>query len=178
MSLIETIAQRAQQAGLPFLVIGGYAVMAHGFVRATDDLDLLVQSSRRQQWCRLLEELGMKVFHEMPAFTQFEPPPNGRLPVDLMLVNDHSLRRMEASATTARDRGVALNVVSLHHLIALKCHAIKHSKQHRKLMDADDIIRLIRINRLDLNEPELRATILKHGDQELYDKLQRACASE
>jgi hypothetical protein len=40
------------------------------------------------------------------------------------------------------------------------------------------LIQLAIINHLDLNEPGLRATILKHGDQELYEKLQRACASE
>ena len=37
---------------------------------------------------------------------------------------------------------------------------------------------LIGINHLDLKEAELRAIILKHGNQELYEKLQHACASE
>jgi hypothetical protein len=40
------------------------------------------------------------------------------------------------------------------------------------------LFQLIGINHLDLNEPELRATILKHGNQELYEKPQRAYASE
>jgi len=39
VNVFQTITQKAAEAGLPFLVIGGYAVMAHGFVRATDDLD-------------------------------------------------------------------------------------------------------------------------------------------
>ena len=69
VSVFQSIAQKAGEAGLPFLVIGGYAVMAHGFVRATDDLDLLVQRSRRDQWRGLLEGLGMKVCREAPAFT-------------------------------------------------------------------------------------------------------------
>jgi hypothetical protein len=76
---IEEIAKRAGEAGVPFLVIGGYAVIAHGYVRTTDDLDL---------------------------------------------------------------------------------------------------IHLILINQLDLNEPELRATILKHGNAEIYEKLQHACADK
>lgn len=37
---------------------------------------------------------------------------------------------------------------------------------------------MITLNGLNLNEPELRATVLKHGNQELYEKLQHACAPE
>ena len=48
----------------------------------------------------------------------------------------------------------------------------------RRLKDMDDLIQLILINRLDLNEPQLRATILKHGNSELYEKLRQACADE
>jgi hypothetical protein len=42
----------------------------------------------------------------------------------------------------------------------------------------DDLIQLILINGLDLKKPELRATILKHGNAEIYEKLQHACAGE
>ena len=42
----------------------------------------------------------------------------------------------------------------------------------------DDLVQLIVINRLDLNEPELRATILKHGNPESYEKLRQVCANE
>ena len=46
------------------------------------------------------------------------------------------------------------------------------------IKDAEDLIQLIIINRLDLNEPEIQATILKHGDHELYDKLRRSYVPE
>jgi hypothetical protein len=32
----------ANEAGLPYVVIGGFAVIAHGYLRATKDSDLLV----------------------------------------------------------------------------------------------------------------------------------------
>lgn len=178
MSVFQAITQKAGEAGLPFLVIGGYAVMAHGFVRATDDLDLLVQRNRRDQWHRLLEGLGMEVYRAAPAFTQFNPPPGTPLPVDLMFVAEEVFERMQAMAEPTSVGGVAFGVVSLLHLIALKCHAIRHGKDLRRIKDTEDLTQLIIINGLDLNEAELRATILKHGDQELYGKLRRACASE
>lgn len=126
MSGLRTISQKASAAGLPLLLIGGYAVMAHGFVRATDDLDLLVQSSRRDQWRRLMEDMGLSLYREAPTFS----------------------------------------------------HAIQHGKALRRVKDTEDLIQLITRNGLNLNEPELQATVLKHGNQELYDKLQQACAPE
>src|SRR5207237_6156115 len=88
MRVLETISHKAAQAGLPFLIIGGYAVLAHGYIRATADLDLLVPKSRRSEWRALLEELGFSVFQEASSFIQFHPSPEARLPVDLMLVAD------------------------------------------------------------------------------------------
>jgi hypothetical protein len=176
--VFHTITQKAGEAGLPFLVIGGYAVMAHGFVRATDDLDLLVQHSRRDQWRGLLEGLGMKVYREAPAFAQFDPPLGVGLPVDLMFVSEEVFNQMRAKAEPASVEDASFGVVSLLHLIALKCHAILHGMPVRRIKDTEDLIQLAIINHLDLNEPELRATIVKHGDQELYEKLRRASATE
>lgn len=178
MRVLETISQQANAAGLPFLIIGGYAVMAHGFIRATDDLDLLVPGSRRDDWRRLLEGMAMTIYHEAPNFLQFQPPPGSHLPVDLMFVADEVFSRMQPGAEQTKVGGVSVGVVSLLQLIALKCHAIQHSKTLRVLKDMEDLIQLIRINALDLNEPELRATICKHGNQELHKKLQHACAPD
>ena len=178
MSVILTISQKAGEAGLPFLIIGGYAVMAHGFIRATDDLDLLVQASRRNQWRGLMEGLGMTMHRETPTFMQFNPATGGRLPVDLMFVADEVFERMRAETQQASVENLTLGVVSLLHLIALKCHAIQHGKPLRRIKDTEDLVQLITLNGLNLNEPELRATILKHGNQELYEKLRHACAPE
>jgi hypothetical protein len=118
------------------------------------------------------------VYRERPAFMQFNPAPGARLPVDLMFIADEVFERMRADAEQETVEGVSIGVVSLLHLIALKCHAIQHGKPLRRIKDTEDLIQLIKLNGLNLIEPELRATILKHGNQELYDKLQHACASE
>jgi predicted nucleotidyltransferase len=180
MRVFQTIAEATEKAHLPFLIIGGYAVMAHGFVRATEDLDLLAQRSKRQHWRELFEEMGFSVHNDAATFLQFNPPPppQAGLPVDLMFVADNVFERMQLNAQKHSLEGTQFGVVSLLQLIALKCHAIQHSKRLRILKDTEDLIQLIAINRLDLNEPELRATILKHGNQEFYEKLKRACAPE
>lgn len=164
------------EANLPFLVIGGYAVMAHGFIRSTEDLDLLVRGSERGRWQELLEKSEMPLHHDGGTFLQFKAPPWGKLPVDLMLVADDVFGRMQLKAERTTFEGIEVGVVSLIQLIALKCHAILNAdKKLRVLKDMDDLIHLFQLNGLDLHDSELRAIILKHGNQELYDKLQRAC---
>jgi Nucleotidyl transferase AbiEii toxin, Type IV TA system len=175
---IKEIARKAGEASIPFLIIGGYAVMAHGYVRTTEDLDLLAQGERREDLSRLLEDAGMTLKNDAPTFLQFNPRNESEMNVDLMFVSGDVFARMERAAVETTVEEVPVRVVSLLHLIALKCHALQHSKSTRRLKDMDDLIQLILIHKLDLNEPELRATILKHGNAETYEKLRHACADE
>lgn len=175
---ITVISQRARAAGFPFLVIGGYAVFAHGYARTTDDLDLVVQRGRREEWRKLMGDLGLSVKQDASTFLQFDPGDAAGMDVDLMFVSEDVFNRLNQAAVEAELEGVRVRVVALLHLIALKCHALQHSKAMRRLKDMDDLIQLILINRLDLNNAELRVTILKHGSPEIYEKLQRACAAD
>ncbi len=173
---IHAISRKADDAGIPFLVIGGFAVHAHGYVRTTDDLDLIVPGGQRVRWSQLLDGLGMLVSSDAATFLQFDPKDEAGMKVDLMFVSEKVFEQLIQSAIEATIEGVQVKVVSLLHLIALKCHSLQNSKALRRLKDMDDLIQLILVNRLDLNEPELRATILKHGSAETYEKLRYACA--
>ena len=175
---IQKIARKASDAGIPFLVIGGYAVFAHGYVRATDDLDLIVQRGKRAQLNKLLGDLGMTVKNDAANFVQFDSQDEAGMDVDLMFVSEEVFSQLEQASVEAKLEDAQVRVVSLLHLIALKCHALQHSKFIRRLKDMDDLVQLILINRLDLNQPDLRAIILKHGNAETYEKLRHACADE
>ena len=45
-------------------------------------------------------------------------------------------------------------VVSLEHLLALKCHAIKHGHPGRVEKDVDDVLGLVRANLLDVTSSD------------------------
>lgn len=174
---IQEIANRAENANIPFLIIGGYAVIAHGYVRTTDDLDLLIERGRRAHSSKLVTDLGMSVKNDAANFAQFESLTDSEMNIDLMFVSESVFSQLNSAAIQSKIDGVSVRVVSLLHLISLKCHAIKNSdSQLRIIKDMDDLVHLIVINRLDLREAELRAIILKHGNMELYEKLQHACA--
>lgn len=169
------IEKAALARSLPFLVAGGHAVIAHGHPRMTFDLDLLIRQRDKAGWLGLVSELGYRLYSDMPTFLQLSESPAAVFPLDLMMVNDETFQKLQGAAVPLRLPGVNAHMVSLLHLIALKCHAVKHGHGERKIKDGDDLIELIKNNRLDLQVPELRATIVQHGDEELYGKLQRAC---
>lgn len=153
-------------------------MIAHGYVRTTDDLDLIVQRGQRAQMSKLLRDLGMTVKNDAANFAQFDSKDETSMDVDLMFVSEDVFSQLERSAIETKVESATVRMVSLLHLIALKCHALQHSKSIRRLKDMDDLIQLILINRLDLNDRELRGIILKHGNPELYEKLRHASADE
>jgi predicted nucleotidyltransferase len=175
---IQQVSKKAEEVGIPFIVIGGYAVYAHGYTRTTDDLDLIVPHELRAEWSKLLDGFGMVVKNDAATFLQFDSKNEAEMAVDLMFVSEAVFDRLNQTAVDAKVEGVDVKVVALLHLIALKCHSFQHSRSMRRLKDMDDLVQLILVNHLDLNEPELRATILKHGSADIYEKLQHACANE
>lgn len=160
------------------MLVGGHAVIAHGYQRTTFDVDLAVRRADRDQWLEFMKALGFALFQEGPAFLQFNPPTGERLPVDLLCLNEETFSQLQASAATHPLSSSHPPVVSLQHLIAMKCHAIKHGHAGRVVKDVDDVIHLFLANRLEPGEAEWRETILKYGTQELFEKLQRVCKEE
>jgi len=89
-----------------------------------------------------------------------------------MFVADENFGRMLSAANKIETDGAEIKVVSLPHLFALKCHAFK-SRPYRAMKDIEDLVQLTKLNKLDLNEPALRAILLKHGGKEFYELLKR-----
>lgn len=173
MTALETITTKAREKGLRFLVIGGYAVMAHGFARSTYDLDLLVRSDEQEQWSQLLKEAGASVHSAGKSFIQFQPSEAFPETIDLMLVNDQTFEQLWNESIIPTEAYGQTRFVSLNHLIALKCHAIKHGHAGRVEKDVDDVLELVKINKVDVTAENFRQLILKHGPPELYDKIKR-----
>ena len=81
------IVEVATSRDLPFLLIGGNAVILFGFARSTIDIDLLVPTRLRSAWLDLMRELGFRLYHGTGAFAQFEPEEKTISSVDLMFVS-------------------------------------------------------------------------------------------
>ena len=95
-----------------------------------------------------------------------------------MLVSADTFAKLSADAIAAPASLQGAKVVSLMHLLALKCHAVKHGHAGRIVKDADDVIRLIQSNDLDPNAQTLRELFKQHGTQEFYEKVRKACRGD
>lgn len=176
MNLLETITVRAAEKKLPFLLAGGHAVIVHGYQRTTFDVDLVIPRPDRDAWLELMKGLGYTLFHEGPAFLQLNPPSGGRWqPVDLAFLNRETFDRLRADSLPNPLGPAFPSVVSLRHLVAMKCHAIKHGHPGRVVKDMDDVINLFMANRLNPAQTEWRELVLKYGTSELQEKLVRVC---
>ncbi len=173
MTTREIITACATKAKLPFLIIGGHAVIAHGYARTTVDLDFLISKADRGAWLSWFLTLGYQPSLEHENFAQLRSSAGG-VDVDLMLVPSATFAAMQAASAPAALGGVNARVPSLEHLLALKLHVLKQNLRHRTLRDLDDVINLVSVNGLNLLEDHWKALFQRYGDAGLYAKVLQA----
>ena len=178
MSLFATIHDEARRRQLRFLVIGGLAINHYGYSRETGDLDLFVGETDRLAWLELAPQLGYTVYHDGGSFIQFTPPEKSAWPLDLMIEPEKTFLPMFEASCEANLYGINTRVPTLEHLLALKLHALKHTRMHRFLKDFLDVEALIRINKLDIKSENMRQLFARYGTMELYEKVSRSLAND
>ena len=118
------------EAGADYMVVGGYAVMAHGYVRATQDFDVWVRASP-DNIARVM--VAMEAFGFPPGLTAAEledtsgPPPTGfrfgrpPLAIDLLTtVQGIEFDEAWAGAELRRLGGLEVRVIGRAELLANK----------------------------------------------------------
>ena len=176
MTTAELIAACAQDTGLPFLVIGGLAVIAYGYPRDTVDLDYLVRRSEREAWQQALAKYGYESVQAHENFAQFVSK-QGWIDLDLMFVQERTFDTMFATSELKSVGPTLARFPSLKHLVALKLHVVNQNLPHRTLGDLDDIINLVLANRINLREEKWRQLFTKYGTIEVYGKVLHATAA-
>lgn len=172
MELADFIQLGNREPALRFLVIGGYAVAAHGHTRATFDIDFLVPHTDREAWMARVAATGLRLFGQSNTFVQVTQPEGGD-GLDLMLVDDRTFEPMWQESEERDFGATRARVPSLDHLLALKLHALKQSLPHRTSKDAEDVEILVRRNRIKLSDPHYEQLFLKYGNRDLYETFVR-----
>ncbi len=172
MDLADYARMANEEPALRFLIIGGYAVAAHGHARATFDVDFLADRSERDQWFLRTAKWQVKLVSRNEVFAQLSPEEGGT-DFDLMFVASDTFQRMFEAGQERVFGAATAKVPSLEHLVALKLHALKQEIPLRFSKDADDVEKLIRRNKVDLQRQVIKELFLKHGTKELYDTFLR-----
>ncbi len=168
--------QRAKLAGLPFLLIGGHAVAAHGFPRLTFDVDIVVPKNRAPEWKQWFEALGYRCFFETKGFFQLTGADGDVIPVDVMTVEENTFEKLSATSVVKMHQGMAVALPSAESIIAMKLHAIPQRDPDARPKDWMDIEGIIRANKLDVRAPAFRAMVLRYAGPGSYERLLTARA--
>ena len=161
------IQQKAAEAKLSWLLIGGHAINWYVEPRATLDVDFLSCVDDKGNWSKLLQEEGFKIQNEHENFIQFSPPHGVSWRLDIMLVNRQTHDKLCAGAQDIQCLGVPVKVPRPEHLVALKLHAMRHGPDTRFDKDLGDVLGLIRNCRLDIDGQELKETLQQYGTPEI-----------
>lgn len=172
MEFADFVRLGDQEPPLRFLIIGGYAVGAHGHTRATFDVDFLVRRTEHDLWFARLQNAGLKLYGETRAFAQFNQAQEGD-GLDLMFVDDPTFQQFWEASEERDFGGSRARIPSLEHLLALKLHVLKQALPHRTSKDAEDVEMLIRRNGINLSEPHYEQLFLKYGNREIYETILR-----
>lgn len=123
---LKLLLRSLEQHGVEYLLIGGYALAAHGYQRATTDIDLLVPATAQagQRVKEALMVLPDRVARDI-APEWFEEGENIRVAdafvVDIMLnANGQTFDTLRRYAQTIDLEGIAVRTVSLEGLLLTK----------------------------------------------------------
>jgi Nucleotidyl transferase of unknown function (DUF2204) len=162
MPIFASVFLALKKTGVPFLVIGGHAVVLHGHLRNTFDLDLLIADSTLATARSALTNLGYRTYFETDAFLQLQAPENFP-PLDLMIVDDQTFDRIEGTANQRMLDGQQIRIPDALRLIALKLHATRDPARRTTETDWQDIASLLVVTNRNLEDHELRSIIAQYG---------------
>jgi hypothetical protein len=117
------LIERLVDTGVEFVIVGGFAVIAHGYVRATRDLDIVPAPTREnyERLAALLRGLDAAGLGEGGSFQLTTSL--GRL--DILQESDDvpAYTRLASSAASASFRGRDVRVCSIAELVRMKRRA-------------------------------------------------------
>lgn len=164
---IRNLAERLTAEGIDYALVGGMALGEHGYVRMTDDVDVLLTSAGLQRFRERLEGRGYVAAH--PGATRAFRDADTGVRIEYLLAGEFPGDGKPKDVAfpdpaSAADDVDGIRVLQLPRVIELKI-ASGMSAPHR-LRDLADIQELIRARHLDESfeaqlHPSVRETYLR-----------------
>lgn len=150
----------------PPALIGGLALAAHQVVRATRDVDFLVDADDADHLHVILLGLGYRCVHRSEDAANYQRNDEG---LDLLYARRPIARRLLGEASERTTALGNLRVISAEGLIGFKLQALVNNPSRGR--DLDDIRALLRAQRGKLNLTEVRDYFALFNRTELLDEL-------
>lgn len=150
----------------PPALIGGLALAAHRVVRATQDVDFLVDADDADRLHGILLDLGYRCIHRSEDAANYVRGDEG---LDLLYAHRPVARRLLDEAEERRTAMGTLRVISVEGLIAFKLQG--HVNDPSRVRDLEDIRALLQANRESIDFDEVRRYFKLFDREGLLDEL-------
>lgn len=163
---IEELVGALNRLGVRFALIGGLALTPYKVIRATQDIDLLIDAVSADEIDRELLRLGYRCLHRSADAGNYLRDDER---VDLLYAHRPAARNLLGGAAELTTPFGILRVVSPEGLIGFKLQALANDP--RRTQDLADIRALIRANRATLNMAEVREFFRLFDREALLEEL-------
>jgi hypothetical protein len=157
-----------QKAGVQSALIGGMALSPHKVIRATQDIDLLIDQDDADIVEKEVAGLGYRCLHRSTEVGNYQRQ-DERL--DFLYASRPAARRLLAHAVELTTSLGSLRVISAEGLIGFKLQGFANDP--RRTQDMEDIKALLRANRSTLNMTEVREYFKLFNREPLLDEFLR-----
>lgn len=165
---LNQVTAALRQIGARHALIGGLALASHNVIRATQDVDLLVEAEKAEAVDAKLAELGYRCIYRSADAGNYL---RGDERVHLLYAHRPIAMRLLAGATELATSLGNLSVISTEGLIGFKLQGLVNDP--RRTQDLEDIRALLRANRGQLDLAEVREYFDLFNRGSLLDELLR-----
>jgi hypothetical protein len=163
----EALSMFARSDTQPAL-IGGLAVVAHQVVRATKDVNFLVEAEAADKLHDALLDLGYQCLYRSDDAANYVRGMEG---LDLLYAHRPLARRLLAQASERETPLGRMRIISVEGLIGFKLQGYVNDATRAR--DLDDIRALLKVHRASIRMDELREYFSLFNQMELLDELLR-----
>jgi len=170
--LLAVLAAFEQQR-IRYAAIGGLAVVAHGVVRATEDLDFLVDAADREALAALMTSRGFQCLHSSLDAANYA---SDECRVDFLFAHRPIAIELLSRATSRKVLGHRIPVVDVEGIVGLKLQA--YVNDPRRALDASDIRALLSLHRAEVDWSRVRSYFALFDREELFEQWRREIQDE
>ena len=136
---LELVSDAAERGGYRIGLIGGFALPFHGVMRATADVDFLVDAAGADHLHQALIAAGQRCLHRTQELANYDSTTPDLAPVDVLYARRPATLAMLERALHASPPGadVAIPVVDAEGIIGLKVQAMANAPARRDRERAD-----------------------------------------
>jgi len=170
MEVLRSISLYVEDKDTPFVLIGGHAINYYGISRQTGDIDLLVRLSDKNKWNNIFLKLHYREIQNDTVFARYGADVSA-WPIDLMYVDDSTFEKIYNDSEDGGVDVAEVKIISTEHLVLLKLHALKRFLPERFNKDYNDLISLLKTDKIKFSKTEFNELCLKYANSELYEKI-------